>query len=1048
MKRHLLVMCVMLLFFSGQVFGQERVVSGKVTSQDDGTPVPGVNVLVKGTTTGTASDSDGNYRITVPGDNAVLVFSFIGYQTIEVNVGTRSTVDTQLPTDVQQLSEVVVVGYGTQLKQDLTGNVAKVSGASIQNIPVTTFEQAIQGRAAGVLITSQNGKLGQGMNIRIRGSSSISASNEPLYVVDGMIITSDNLSSNAAATNPLADLNTNDIESIEILKDASSSALYGSRGANGVVLITTKRGKAGKTNFSANFQFGSSKPTNQRKFLNSEQYVELMRESAYNNDLADGFDPINNPADYPGSWLEFWEGFMDYLQGDTDWRTLETNTNWEDQAYQKANLKSFDFNASGGNDKTTFALGLGYIDQDGILIGNAFKRMSGRLNLDHKATDKLSFGLNIMISNSINNRLSADNAFSTPLQLAAQAPITPVRDQDGNLYSNTDYISGVGYAAMSYYPATMELVNSTFVVNGFRNLVGMNATYKLTNDLRVIGEYGLDLLTQNDDRYQNEYTDTGIGIGGYGQSRWTKALNFTGRGMLAWDKVINQHNISVTAGTEYQEKTIDVTDAQAQGFPLPELAKLTSAAEPVVTFSSLQEETFVSFFARANYKFKDRYLLSASGRTDGSSKFGPDNKWGFFPAASAGWILSQEGFLSGVTPISFLKFRASYGLTGNAGIPNYAYLSQYSGIAYGGVSGLGPTQTPNPELRWEKTAQFDIGFDFGFFNDKLTGEIDYYNKQTTDLLLNAPIPATSGFTTQFRNVGELENKGFEIVLNYVIIKNSDISVSVGGNFASNTNQITKLYEGTEQIGPTGSRFLNALKVGEPIGVFYGREFAGADPANGDALFFLNRDPSQTEIDDGDVFIVPDEVYGDRYVTNIFNIAQAKVLANPTPKSIYGFNANVTYKGLELSVLFQGVSGNKVFDGAGSFMSANGRYEDNSTVDQLKRWQEVGDITKVPQARLYANNGAQSSSRFLYDGSYLRLKTITLAYNLPTSIISKVSLTSARIYVTGQNLLTFTDYKGWDPEVNTDFNASNVNLGNDFYGAPQPKNLTVGVKVGF
>jgi TonB-linked SusC/RagA family outer membrane protein len=1047
MKQKLLSLFAALILLV-PAFAQDRVISGKVLTAE-GESAPGVSIVVKGTTLGTASDNNGEYSLSVPQGNNTLIFSFIGYKTAEVEIGSRTKVDVTLDVDVTQLSEVVVVGYGTQVKQDVTGNVAKVSGEAIQNIPVVSFDQAVQGRAAGVLVTSQNGKVGQGINIRIRGSSSISASNEPLYVVDGMIITTDNLSSNAAATNPLADINTNDIASIEILKDASAAALYGSRGANGVVLITTKRGKAGRTNFSLNYSVGSSKPTRHRKFLNSEQFIELMREGAINNDVADGYDPVNNPADYPGSWLEFWEGYMTYLSGDQDWTAATPHyTDWEKEAYQKASLSNFDFSANGGNEKTKFAMGIGYTGQDGILIGNSFTRYSGRLNLDHEASEKLSFGLNLAISNSKNYRLSADNAFSTPLQLVAQSPITPVRTIDGHLYSNAEYLPGEGYAAMSYYPATMELENSKFLVNGFRTLVGTNATYKITKNLRVVGEYGFDLLTQNDDRYQNEYTDTGIGIGGYGQSRWTKVFNYTGRAMLLFDKSMDRHNISIAAGTEYQEKTIDVSDAQAQGFPLKELAKLNSAAEPVTTFSSLQEETFLSFFVRANYKFNNRYLLGLSGRVDGSSKFGPENKYGFFPAASAGWIMSEEGFLSGNATLSFLKLRASYGITGNAGIPNYSYLAQYSGISYGGGSGLGPVQTPNPELRWEKTVQTDIGIDFAFFNDRLSGEVDYYVKQTSDLLLNAPIPSTSGNPTQFRNVGGLENKGFELVLNYQIVKTADLSITIGGNYAANKNKITKLYGETDQIGPTGSRFLNVVKVGEPIGSFFGVEYAGANPANGDALFYMNREPSQDELDAGDAFIVPGGVYGDRYVTSTFNFAERQILGNPTPKGIYGFNANVNFKGIELNVLFQGVTGNKVFDGAGSFLAANGRYEDNSTIEQLDRWQNPGDITQVPQARLYANNGAQSSSRFLYDASYLRLKTFTVAYNFPASLTSKISLTSLRVYFTGQNLATFTNYKGWDPEVNTDYLASNVNLGNDFYAAPQAKNLIVGIKVGF
>lgn len=1024
--RKILLLVGLFMSLTLTLSAQERTVSGKVTSAEDGTALPGVNVVIKGTTVGTVTDIQGNYKLNVPSGNTspALVFSYIGLNTTEVAIGERNIVDVSLGLDVTQLNEVVVVGYGTQLKQDLTGNIAKVSGDVIQNLSVTTFEQAMQGRAAGVLVTQQNGKLGQGLNIRIRGSSSISAGNEPLYVVDGMIINNDNLSGTDAATNALADLNSNDIASLEILKDAAASAIYGARAANGVVLITTKRGKAGKTNFTANYQFGSSKPTRNREFLNSAQYVELMRESAYNNDLADGYDPINNPADYPDSWLEFWEGYMDYLGGHTDWRTLETNTNWEKEAYQKANFNSFDFTASGGTDKTTFYFGGGLTDQDGILIGNSFRRISGRLNLDHKATDKLSFGMNVNIANTINDRVTDDNEFSTPLQLVAQAPITPVRDADGKLYDNSLNPS------MSYYPATVELENAEFTTRVFRNIVATNATYKISNDLRLVGEYGFDLLTQNESRYQNEFTEVGRAVGGYGRSRWTQVFNSTVRALLILDKNIDKHSINATFGTELLEKRIDFQDAQGQGFPIPNMKKLTSAATPVSLAGTLNEESYTSFYARANYKFNEKYLFSLSGRMDGSSKFSPDNRYGFFPAASAGWVLSQEGFMSSLTPVSFLKLRASYGLTGNASIPDYRYLRLYNGIGYGGTPGLQPGQLENEDLRWEKTAQLDIGFDFGLFNDKLTGEIDYYNKQTSDLLLDKPVPATSGYTTVYENIGELENKGFELVLNYTIVKTSDLSISIGGNYAANRNKVLKLNEGQTQIGPTGSRFLNAVIVGQPIGTFFGREYAGVDPANGDALWFVNGENTGSA------------------TTNSFNAANAVVLGNPTPTSIYGFTTNATFKGLELSVLFQGVAGNKVFDGAGSFMSANGRYEDNSTIDQLRRWQNPGDITDVPQARLYGNNGAQSSSRFLYDASYLRLKTLTLAYNFPASMISRFKLSSARLYVTGQNLLTFTDYKGWDPEVNTDAFATNIDLGNDFYAAPQAKTLTVGIKVGF
>ena len=963
-----------------------------------------------------------------------------------MEIGAQSVINVTLSEDVTELSEVVVVGYGTQIKQDLTGNVAQVSGEDIENIPVPSFEQAIQGRTAGVQITSQNGKVGGGINIRVRGASSISASNEPLYVVDGIPITTDNQSLTSAATNPLSDINFNDIASIEILKDASSAAIYGSRGSNGVVLITTKQGKAGKTQFNFNAQFGFSKPTRKRDFINAAEYIELFTESALNNDLASGLDPLNNPEDYEKSDLGYIESVFDYLSGHLDWREeLANNPNWEgtdwqEEAFQDASVQSYDLSARGGSDNTRFFFSGSVTDQEGILIGNSFQRISGRLNLDHDISEKLTVGVNVGISRSLNNRVTDDNAFSTPLQLIAQAPITPVRDEEGNLYDNTVN------PAMFYYPATMEKENSDFTTTVFRNLVNTSATYDVVDGLSITGEYGFDLLTQLEQRYQNSVTEAGLSVGGYGQDRWVRIFNYTSRLYANYSKVFDVHSIDFTLGTEFQKSTRHQTLTAGQGYPLDELKTLSSAAEVADWSGTLNEYSFLSYFGRLNYKLQDKYLLGVSGRMDASSRFGENNRYGFFPAASVGWIISNEGFLGSSDVLSFLKLRASYGLTGNAGIGNYDHFGTYIAAGYNGQSALIPSQIPNPDLEWEKTAQVDVGVDFGLFGDRLSGEIDYYEKNTSDLLLGVPVLGTSGFSTQTQNIGELKNSGVEVVLNYDLIKGSAFSWSTSLNYAANQNKVTKLYGDTEKIGPNSSRYMNAVIVGEAIGVHYGVEYAGVNPDNGDAVFYLNREPSEEELNDGSAFTVAH--LGDRYVTNFFNLAESKVLGNPNPDFIYGWTNNFKFKGFDLSILIQGQEGNKVFLGGGTFMTANARYEDNQTSDQLDRWQQPGDITDVPQARLYGNNGAQTSSRYLSDASYIRLKTLTFGYNFPRSILGNSFISSARVYFSGQNLITITDYDGWDPEVNTDYLASNIFLGNDFYSAPQAKTFTFGVKLGF
>jgi TonB-dependent starch-binding outer membrane protein SusC len=1053
MKKALLISMLFLFLMPLGSQAQGRAVTGTVRSAEDGLGLPGVNIRLAGTTSGTVTDMDGNYRIEVPGPDAVLQFSFIGYVDQQVKVGTRTSIDIRLELDIDQLSEVVVVGYGTQLKEDLTGNIARVGGEQLQNVPVPSLEQAIQGRAAGVFVNSLNGKVGQGVTMRIRGSSSLNASNEPLYVVDGVPITSQSQSSSDAPTNPLADINFNDIESVEILKDASAAAIYGSRASNGVVLITTKKGKSGDTRFNLNYQYGYSRPTNNREFLNAQQYIELLSEAAWYRDVASGYfddvvDPANpsripasveNHPDYADSWLEYMHDTFGFLAGHTDWRTNPANTNWEKQAYQDARMQEFNLSATGGGDKTRYYASGSYSDQDGILIGNNFSRISGRLNLDHDLKSNLLFSANVGISRSLNRRVSEDNQFSTPMQLVAQSPLTPLADPEGNLYDDALNPS------MFYYPATKELHNSRFLSSVWRNMANTSLTYEPLKGFKIIGEYGFDLLTQNEDRYQNANTQTGRAVGGYGRSRWVRIFNYSTRLLTNYSTTFAEaHNLDLTAGMEYQRSDRDQTFVAGQNFPGTELTRLVSATEIVEANATLTNFSFLSYFTRANYKFRNRYLLGVSARLDGSSRFGVNNRYGLFPAASAGWILSEEGFLQNSRALSFLKIRASYGITGNAEIGNFEHLGLFGGTPYAMNPGLSPNQLANPDLSWETTAQFDVGIDFGLFKDRITGELDFYNKATTDLLFFRPLPATSGYTGITENAGSMLNRGVELVLNSVLINRSGLQLKAGVNMAYNHNEVTGLNEGQTIIDPGSSRWLNAVIVGQPIGVFYGQEYAGVNPNNGDALWFVNNPDIGEESLDGVRYLM----HGGRIATSNFNNASKVVLGNPTPNFIYGFNTNLTFGGFDLGLLFQGVEGNKIFNGAGTFMSASGRYEDNQTLDQLARWQKPGDITDVPEARLYRNNGAQASSRFLYDGSYLRLKNLSLGYTLPRNLIESWGFSSFRIYAVGQNLLTFTNYPGWDPEVNTDYRASNINLGNDFYAAPQPRTIVFGARIGF
>lgn len=1010
-KTILFYLGIILSLLPASVLAQMSV-KGTITDAKSGKAVSNASISIQSSNLGTSSDADGNFSLDVPA-NAKLLISAVGYKSQELSAAPVMKV-LLAPSDAAKLDEIVVVGFGTKIKKDLTGNIAKIKGSDVQQMPVVNLDQAIQGRAAGVFVESQSGKVGEGIKVLIRGSSSISASNSPLYVVDGVPISTSSYSGNA-----LADINFNDIESFDILKDASAAAIYGSRAANGVVLITTKKGKAGKTNFAANFQYGSNKPTGYRGFLDAKEYVDLIREAAINSDHIEGVDPLD-PSQYGGSWLQFAERRLTRYSGWSDWTTLETNTNWEKLAFNdNARTGSMDVSATGGNDKTKFYVSLGYVSQDGILVGNDLKRYSGRINLEQTASKVFKFGANLSLSQTNMGRVAVDNEFATPLQMVALAPITPLRDQDGKLYNTptTTYRNPYVDYKEGHYDAII-----------YRNLGSLYGQINITPDLFFRSELGADIQNQNDDEFYGFNTTYGNGTNGYGQSSWFRSITYNTNNYLSYKKSFKGiHDVDAVLGTSYQKYQSEYANVYGEQFPVEALQKLASAGLIKGGTSVSTNSSFLSYFARANYKLKDRYLLSLSGRMDGSSVFGANNRYGFFPAVSAGWILSEENFMKSVPAISYLKLRGSWGLTGNAdGFGDFAHMGLWGGSAYNGTGGLQPTQLANPDLKWEKSNQTDFGLDFGLFNNRISGEIDYYNRKTEDLIYNVPVPGNTGFTSKTVNIGSMSNKGWEFVLNSDNITGKDFKWSTGLNISLNKNKVTKLDGEQTLLAGNDGRYLNSLIVGESIGVFYGPKFAGADPANGDALYYKQ----------------------DGTTTNDYNEAGNFIVGNPNPDMILGFNNTIKYKGFDLSFLFQGVFGNQIQNGAGGFMSASFDWFDNQTREQLDRWQNPGDITNVPQLRLGYGNGIGASSRYVYDGDYVRLKNLTLGYTLPKALISRAKLSSLRLYVTAVNLLTFTKYPGWDPEVNTDYRAGNRNQGSDFYSAPQIKNVSVGLNVGF
>ncbi len=1012
--------------FVNIALAQTKQISGKVTDAKDGNSLPGVTVTTKNGKVSAMTGADGSFTITVPQQTSLLSFSYVGYKTNEERISTGQMMVSLAQTD-NQLLEVIVTGYGTKVKKDISGSIARVRGKDIENMPIASVDAALQGKAAGVFVNSQSGKLGQGVTVRIRGNSSISASSQPLYVVDGVPVTVNNQSSYGGDTNPLADINPNDIESIDVLKDASAGAIYGSRAANGVILITTKRGRVGKTQFSVNFQAGTSKESNRVEFLNSEQYSELFQRATRWYDNRAGVNP-NDPLSET-TFAKDWMAYHSFDQWLTD---PKKSYDWQDQAFQKGKYQQADIQVNGGNEKTKFFGSLQYLDQTGILVGNFLDRITGRLNLDHKAKDWLNIGFNMSLARTLNRRAPDDNAFSNPLQAVAFMPMTPFTDP------NTGLPTGAPPGDLNvglYYNPRLTVDYGKYTQEVFRNLSNIYANAKIVSGLSFQTEFGVDIFSQNEEGYFQSQTvrNQTTAARGLGTNRAAFVVNYNTNNYFNYLKTFGKHTIDATAGMQYQESTAKYNFTEGTDFPSNSYKKIASAATKSGGSSSESNFSFASVFFRANYKFKERYLATASVRRDGSSRFGANERYGIFPAVSVGWVISEESFMQSIKPISFLKLRASYGRVGNAEIGNFPQLGLFTGDAgYAGNAGQRPSQIGNPDLKWETTDQLDIGLDFGVLKNRISGEFDYYEKKTSGLLLNVNIPSTSGFTTQTKNVGELENKGFEIVLNTQNLIGK-FKWNTNLNLANNKGKIVNIQG---QIVEGGISSMNRVMEGQPIGVFYTVQYAGVDDANGDALFYKNSIVNG-QLDKGTVNAAG------------YNQAQRVVAGDPNPNYIFGITNNFSYKGIDLSVFINGVRGNQInIYGMGRFSSANFRFEDNQTADQIGAWTAPGQGATIPQARWLSNNGAQASSRYIVDGAYTRVRTVTLGYTVPSRLLTKIKLEKLRIYASALNLFTFTDYPYWDPEVNSDSFDSNIAKGNDFYTPPQPKTILFGINIGF
>ncbi|MDR1919537.1 MAG: TonB-dependent receptor [Tannerellaceae bacterium] len=1017
-----------------------RTITGLV--KDDTGPIIGANIIVKGTSNGNITDYEGKFILeNVPAD-AILQISYIGYLTQEIKLTNQTQVTVILREDSEALEEVVVIGYGTLKKKDLTGAVSQMSASSMRDLKVSHPTQALAGQLAGVQVQQSAGAPGDAAVIRVRGAGSISASNAPLYVVDGYPLGEQNLNS----------INPSDIESIEVLKDASASAIYGSRAANGVVLVTTKSGKSGKIVVNLDLYYGFQNVTKKLDLMDAQEFAAMSKEAFNTNYTERTGNPASDPLDVRPSGNRY--RYPAIYDDAAAMAAIGAGTDWQDEIFRTAPVQNYQLSVSGGSERTKYMFSTGYFSQDGIIIGSDYERFSARAKIDSELTQWLKVGVNLAPTYIGENTIQAGHWASNGVVLAAGATssIVPVRHEDGTWASQAEYaVASDGLTGVTNAVANALDVDRS--KNTLRLFGNMYAEISLLKNLKFKTTFGADIMQWRSKYfYPSNVPANGTvaplpSTARSGNTENREVLNWLNENTLTYAASFGLHEIDAVAGFTAQKNVYNQSKVEASDFP-DDIIRTMNNGKVKTGTSDMNEWSLLSYLARVNYRFNNKYYLTASIRTDGSSRFGKNNRYGYFPSGSVAWRLSQEEFMQDIDWLSDLKVRGSFGLTGNNSIPNYGAIGTMENKNYVFGSGTGSVVTglaqksfSNNDLTWEKTQQFDFGLELALFNSRLSFIFDLYSRNTTDLLLEVDIPTITGFSRAWRNIGKVNNKGFEFSVNTVNVQSKDFLWNTNLNLSANRNKVLALGPSGDPIqSDGGAGTTHITMIGEVMGSFYGYKQIGVYMNQAD----LENSPHLADSHVGDV------KYADVDGNGTIDANDRTLIGNNEPAFTWGMTNQIVYKNLDLSFVLQGVHGRDVLHLAKRFYE-NLEGNQNQMRTTLNRWHSPDDPGDGWMPRANAQTTGQNnaiSTRWIEDASFVRMNNVTLGYTLPQALAQKCTMQNARIYFSIQNPLTFTAYSGYNPETSFREDDNSLARGADYGVYPLNRTFTLGVNVTF